>query len=77
MPGGAKEIPGRFLRPCGAVPQDLPFHELRYARLAAGCAPLVATPRGPVGAEELANLPPNTVAQGARATAGQGVAAAR
>ena len=48
-PGGAKEI---LLRPSGAVPQDLPFHELRCARLAAGCAPLVATSRGPVGAEE-------------------------
>ena len=44
--------PRRFLRPSGAVPHDLPFHELRSARLAAGCAPLVATSRGPVGAEE-------------------------
>ena len=60
-PGGAKEIPKptqekRFLRPSGAGLSNTHLsHGLRSACLAAGCAPPVATTRGPVGAE--ARLP--------------------
>jgi len=45
-------VVGRFLCPSGAGKENIRrFHGLRCARESAGCAPPVATARGPSGAE--------------------------
>jgi hypothetical protein len=47
------EPDAQFLRPSGTdLRCETVFHGLRFARLTAGCAPPVATFRGPAGAEE-------------------------